>query len=398
MINDIQKSWVGMPSFVQEKQKPYHLLKIKFTNSEQVINCRFEYEKDLLEFSELINFEISTNVKKITLKNIDYLSKSISQKITNRTKSIWHPQIIRGINSQKRYMGDINKKNKYPVYIVSKGRAQNGLTWKALDRMSVDYKIVVEKQEFDEYSKYINKEKLLILPYEFLENYDTCDDLGFSKSKGPGAARNFVMKHSTDLGHKRHWVLDDNLDDFHRLHNNMKLPVRCPATFRACEDFVDRYKNVPVAGMNYYSFCKTTDKVNSYTLNTRIYSCLLIENSSGYFWRGRYNEDTDLSLRVLKDGNCTIQFNAFLCGKVTTQRMRGGNSKEFYDGEGTKAKSQMIEDLHPDVAKVVWRFNRWHHYVDYKSYKSTLIPVDENVTYDGINEYGMSIVNGVLGK
>ena len=46
--------------------------------------------------------------------------------------------------------------------------------------------------------------------------------------------------------------------------------------------------------------------------NTRIYSCILIDNALPFRWRGRYNEDTDLSLRVLKAGLCTIQFNAFL--------------------------------------------------------------------------------------
>jgi hypothetical protein len=170
----------------------------------------------------------------------------------------------------------------------------------------------------------------------------------------------------------------------------MKVPVRTPATFAASEDFVDRYHNVPIAGMNYYSFCKTTDAVPPLVLNTRIYSCLLIDNAIPYRWRGRYNEDTDLSLRVLKDGLCTVQFNSFLCGKVTTQRMRGGNTGEFYAKEGTKAKSQMIADLHPDVASVVWRFNRWHHFVDYKPFRTnTLRPVNPEATYPAVNEYGM---------
>jgi len=44
----------------------------------------------------------------------------------------------------------------------------------------------------------------------------------------------------------------------------------------------------------------------------------LIRNDVPYRWRGRYNEDTDLSLRMLKDRWCTIQFNAFLQGKAAT--------------------------------------------------------------------------------
>jgi hypothetical protein len=283
---------------------------------------------------------------------------------------------------------------RYPVYIVSKGRWKNRLTSKALNTMGVPYKIVVEKDQLPMYQAEVGADRCLVLPQRYLDEYDTCDDLGDSKSKGPGAARNFVWDHATELGSKRHWVMDDNLDAFHRLNRNIKRESDTPAIFAAMEDFVDRYENVPVAGPNYYSFVKASDGVPAFVINTRIYSCLLIQNDAPYRWRGRYNEDTDLSLRVLKDGLCTIQFNAFLQGKVTTQRMKGGNTDEFYALEGTKAKSQMLADLHPDVAKVVWRFNRWHHHVDYKPFsKNRLIKRDDVVASKKINNYGMELVD-----
>lgn len=282
---------------------------------------------------------------------------------------------------------------KYPMYIVSKGRWETRLTSKALEKLNLPYHIIVEEEEYDNYASVIDKNKILVLPYKYLEEYDTCDDLGFSKSKGPGAARNYAWQHALDGGHKRHWVMDDNLDAFHRLNRNIKAISNSTAIFTAAEDFVDRYTNVPVSGLNYYSFCKSTDRVPAFTINTRIYSCLLIENDFELRWRGRYNEDTDLSLRVLKQGLCTIQFNAFLCGKITTQRMTGGNTKEFYKEEGTMAKSQMLEDLHPDVAKVVWKFNRWHHTVDYRPFKANkLIRRDDLVLKDEINNYGMKLL------
>ena len=281
-------------------------------------------------------------------------------------------------------------KNKYPIYIVSKGRWKNGLTTKALDEMGVEHFIICEEQEADLYKNNTNG-KILILPQSYLDNYDTFDGLE-EGSKGPGAARNFAWDHATSLGFKRHWVMDDNLDAFHRLNRNEKYEVKTAAIFAAAEDFVDRYSNVPVAGFNYYSFCKKTDKVPPFVLNTRIYSCLLIENAAKYRWRGRYNEDTDLSLRVLKDGLCTIQFNAFLCGKITTQRMSGGNTKEFYSKEGTLPKSKMLEEMHPDVAKVVWRFNRWHHHVDYTPFKGNKLIKVDNTNYEKINNYGFKLV------
>lgn len=281
----------------------------------------------------------------------------------------------------------------YPVFIVSKGRSESRLTAKALTTMGVYYRIVVEQQEYADYCAVIPPQQVLILPQPYLDDYETCDSLGNSISKGPGAARNFCWDYSISIGAKRHWVMDDNIDAFHRLNRNKKHESDTGAIFKAAEDFVDRFENVPLAGFNYYSFCKTTDAVPPFITNTRIYSCLLIDNSAPYRWRGRYNEDTDLSLRVLKDGLCTIQFNAFLCGKVTTQRMKGGNTKEFYATEGTLPKSQMIADLHPDVAKVVWKFNRWHHHVDYRHFKrNRLILKKDFQPCQKVDNYGMMLI------
>ena len=78
--------------------------------------------------------------------------------------------------------------------------------------------------------------------------------------------------------------------------------------------------------------------------------------------------------------------------------MKGGNTDDFYRHEGTLPKSQMIADLHPDVAKVVWRFNRWHHHVDYKKFKKNLlIPAkeycEEYKAQNRVNNYGMVAVD-----
>ena len=281
----------------------------------------------------------------------------------------------------------------FPVYIVSKGRSNNGLTTRALNEMNVPHFIVVEEQEYDAYKNGRCFGELIVLPQRYKHDYELCDLFGFNKSTGPGPARNFCIDHSRANGFTHHWVMDDNIDAFHYMNRNEKYEVKTGATLKAAEDFVGRYTNVPVSGFNYYSFCKKNDKVPPYILNTRIYSCLFIQNDAGYRWRARYNEDTDLSLRVLKDGLCTIQFNAFLCGKITTQRMRGGNSADFYDNEGTLPKSQMLADLHPDVAKVVYKFNRWHHHVNYEPFKKNRLIKKINTTnFPKINNYGLKLV------
>ena len=282
---------------------------------------------------------------------------------------------------------------KYPIYIVSKGRWKTRLTSKALDRINVPYYIVVEAHEWGEYASVIDPAKVLVLPPEFLRDYDTCDDVGDGRGKGPGAARNFCWVHSS-LMHEseRHWVMDDNIASFNRLNRNLMVKVTSGTIFRAAEDFVDRYENVAIAGFNYDFFAKAKEPLPAFVMNTRIYSCLLIKNDLPMRWRGRYNEDTDLSLRALKAGLCTIQFNAFLQEKATTQTMTGGNTDEFYAKEGTLPKSQMLERLHPDVAQVVWRFGRWHHHVDYAMFKhNALVRKAGAVIPEGINNYGMDL-------
>tara|TARA_R100001530_G_scaffold104276_3_gene72615 strand:+ start:7771 stop:8637 length:867 start_codon:yes stop_codon:yes gene_type:complete len=281
--------------------------------------------------------------------------------------------------------------SKYPIYIVSKGRWETRFTSKALDSMNQPYYMVIEPEEYEEYAKVINPEQILLLPQKYHDEYDPCTEEEW-KSNGPGAARNFAWEHSIENGFARHWVMDDNIRSFKRLNGNRALDCHTGAIFRMAEDFVDRYTNVALAGPQYDMFVIFKDDNPAFILNTRIYSCLLINNELPYRWRGRYNEDTDISLRALKDGWCTVEFYIFMQQKIVTQGLKGGNTDAFYADEGTMNKSRMIQKMHPDVSRVVWKFHRWHHEVNYQSFKKNrLILRDDIEIPDGVNNYGMTI-------
>ena len=266
--------------------------------------------------------------------------------------------------------------------------------------MNMPYSIVVEDYEYEQYARFIDKDKILILPKKYIENYDSCTstlyyDGSFTTdhgtSKGSGPARNFCWEHALENGATSHWLLDDNIKAFGRINRNLYIHVTSGTIFKAAEDFIERYENVALAGFNYDFLAKTKTKLPAFVKNTRIYSCLLIRNNIPYRWRAKYNEDTDLSLRVLKDGWCTIQFNAFIQEKATTQTMKGGN-EEIYKN-GTLDKSKMLARLHPGVAEVVWKFNRWHHKVDYKPFKKNELKKKKGLKIKkGINNYGMKVV------
>lgn len=66
-----KKEWQGMPEFIQgESEKPYAQIIFRFPNKQA----------------------------------LEDFSKIIGQKLTNKTKSAWHPQIERGKNANKIYV------------------------------------------------------------------------------------------------------------------------------------------------------------------------------------------------------------------------------------------------------------------------------------------------------
>lgn len=293
----------------------------------------------------------------------------------------------------------------YPMAIVSKGRSEYMTTSRSLNRMKIPHYIIIEPQDEEPYKEALKEfgithATLLVAPFS-------------NHGDGPGRARNWWWDYSKEvLDADAHWIMDDNIADFYRLHQNMRIRVESGALFRSCEDFVDRYENILMSGLQYRFFISPNQKYPPYVTNTRIYSCNLIRNDCPFRWRGRYNEDTILSLDILKAGYCTVQFNHFLQSKIVTQAQKGGNTQEFYHTEnmdeekakkgwnedGTINKSKMLVDAHPDVSRLVWKYNRWHHYVDYSPFKKTKLKLKEGVKIpQGVNNYGLHLIDNYTG-
>ena len=278
---------------------------------------------------------------------------------------------------------------RYPIFIPSKGRHEYCMTMRQLELMNVEYRVIVEEQEYRAYSDAVGKKRVLVLPRSYQDNYDTCDDKGHELPVGSGAVRNYAWDLSIDEGFERHWVMDDNIRRFMRLNKNQHHVLRTGAGFAAMEDFVDRYENIAMAGPHYKWFIPQRTKHNPFSLNTRVYSCNLILNSVPFRWRGRYNEDTILSIDMLKAGWCTVQFKAFTQDKSQTQTMKGGNTDVLY-AKGTTEKSQMLVREHPDVCRMTIKYGRVHHHADYSVFAANKLVRKKDVKIDaGPNEYGM---------
>lgn len=270
-------------------------------------------------------------------------------------------------------------KPRYPVYVISKGRADIALTPKFLDDDGVDYKLVVEPQEAEAYAKAWGEKKILILPFS---------NLGL----GSIPARNWVWEHAKESGAFRHWILDDNIRGVKRWYRGMRIKSDSGPAFATVEDFTDRYENIAISGMNYAMFAYT--KKPPFHSNVHVYSNLLIRNDLPFRWRGRYNEDTDLCLQALSQGWCTVLVNAFVIEKAQTMTMKGGNTDQLYKEDGRTVMARSLERQWPYVVETGRRWGRSQHVVkdQWKRFDTPLVR-RKDIDWDNLktNEYGLTL-------
>lgn len=288
----------------------------------------------------------------------------------------------------------------YPIYIPTKGRWESRYTIKALDAIGVPYRAVVEAQEVEKYvAAGVAENRILVLPH---------------RDKGLVVTRNWIWDHALASGTPYFWTMDDNIQGFYRLNYNLKTPVGDGTILAVIERFAERYENLPISGMNYFMFASRKTKMPPLYLNTRVYSNMLIRTDyrdprgRPYRNEGFYNDDTDLCLRVLKDGNCTALFNAFLIFKSTTMTVKGGMTPHYEktgdaatnpEADGRYRMAKELADKHPDVARVSEKWGRYQHHVDYSGFRSNRLRRREGVAIpDGVDNFGMVLQDLIDGR
>jgi hypothetical protein len=346
--------------------------------------------------------EFWTHIKNNPNSGINYIPNEI-------TKSFWLPEKAPKPTTHHRWVSDLPLEQQlpqYPIYVLSKGRYEKRLTADALNEMGCPFYLLIEDCEKELYK---SSEKYptnyLIMPPE-LDN----------KGCGSITARNFAWAHSEGDGDHpqfdKHWVMDDNMNGFFRFHKNQRIKCVSPIAIKQCEIITSQYDNVYLSGLQYKSFCPEICKNKANVIkNTRIYSCILIRNDldvklNTEKWRGKYNEDTDLSLRVLKSGGCNLLLQNFLCDKQTTMSCKGGNTDGIYakNIDGLKLKYDSLYAQHPDVVKPSKKFSKTlHHQVDYSKWANNPLKLNGvevssgSQTLADINEYGLKIIE-LVGK
>lgn len=236
-------------------------------------------------------------------------------------------------------------KPRYPIYIPSKNRAKLAHTIRFFIEDKVDFYVVVEPSQADNYKEF--RDHLLVLPKDGMRL------LG---------SRLWIREHSIKNGFKRHWQFDDNIRYIGRYHKGERIRCDSNKAIAIVEDFTDRYTNIGVSGFNYRMF--VVYKKYPYTLNTKVYSASLINNEMPYKWRLYYNDDTDLCLQCVTNGLCTLAFNTLFVEKITTMKVKGGNTGDLYQKDGRLLMARSLEEVWGnEYVETKWRFGRPQHVV-----------------------------------
>lgn len=233
------------------------------------------------------------------------------------------------------------------------------MTAKHFLKAGLEFLVAVEPQEYQNYVNALGSNHVLKLPFS---------NLGL----GSYPARNFCWEHSVRNGFKKHFLFDDNINGFDRLNNGVRKMHEPVLPLVTLQEFSNRFINIGISGFNYDGFVTRTTR-KPFTINTHVYSAMLINNEIPFRWRLKYNEDVDLCLQVLDTRQwCTVLLNVFLVNKVsTTAKMKGGNQSELYlnNSHNKKVlKSRSLEMIWPQYATTVMRFGRPHHFVNWKKH------------------------------
>lgn len=266
--------------------------------------------------------------------------------------------------------------SKYPIYIVSKGRAATPYTAQCFIRDGVKFQILVEPQEYDAYCASIGAQYVTALPFS---------NLGL----GSYPARNHAWQLALENGHARHWVFDDNIRSLRRYHKGKKIACNAAKAIQLAEEFTDRYQNIGITAFQYTYFLvpRSSDRKPFY-INQHCYSAMLMKTDMPYRWRLKYNEDVDLCLQVLHNGLCTVLLNALSIEKISTvAKLKGGNQDELYKGnafEKKVLKARSLEEIWPQYVETVWKFNRPHHQVSWQKYFNQPLIRRTDINWDEI--------------
>lgn len=275
---------------------------------------------------------------------------------------------------------EINKKLN-TIYIISKGRPQCKT---AQTLMKMDYPgewfIVCGNNDdtIPQYQEKWGKDKILVFDwYEEVKNSDLLDNFGIENMpSGAIPVRNATRKISFDRGELRHWQFDDDYVYFRHINKDLTahITINNGNFFESELNKLAQYAYD--TSLTNIGFCLPMEAFPELvkTVSKRVFNAHNMPTDEKLFmkWRGRLNDDLINALDVHHLGKNEMSFKFMQMQLPPTQLEKGGLT-DIYKQEGTVRKTAYAILIEPNVTKLVIRFGRYHHEVNWVQISPKLI-------------------------
>lgn len=266
------------------------------------------------------------------------------------------------------------------IYIISKGRPKC-TTARTLTKMKYpgEWFIVCGNNDetLDEYRENWGEHVLVFDWYDEITRTDTLDNLGFENmASGACPVRNATRAISAARGELRHWQFDDDYNSFRHVNSDLSKCVK----FKDGEEFQSWLLALAEFGysasMRNIGFPPSSETYPDHgkTFGKRVFNAHNLPSTEDLFvpWVARMNDDTINAINCWRNGGYEMSLRCMNMNMPPTQMEDGGLS-DIYRAEGTVRKSAYPILVAPNAAKLVVRFGRYHHKVDWSKLAPKLL-------------------------
>ena len=192
-------------------------------------------------------------------------------------------------------------------------------TPRLLEAAHLDYRIVVEPRNYDEYAAANPRANFITLP----EN-----------RQGVSYVRNFILKHAYSEGHEYTWALDDDIRSFKYRSSGKAHEASARNALSFVEHVVSDFTNIGAANIADNTFAYGYDQKPPLRINGQVCSVMYLRTDTPAQFRPNTIEDTDYSLQLLHHQYCTLSSKRVTMVKAPDGKLAGGLSATEYPGTG----------------------------------------------------------------
>jgi hypothetical protein len=267
------------------------------------------------------------------------------------------------------------------IYIISKGRPQCK-TAETLQKMKYPgpWFIVcgTNDETIPQYKEAWGEERILTFDWsEEVKTSDLLDNFGYEKqSSGAVPVRNATRKISEQRGEFRHWQFDDDYTGFFRVNPDLKRNHQIRDGLEFQEELNKLATFAYEASLSNIGFCLGHEAIPaaSMGISRRVFNAHNLPSDPGLFvmWRGRMNDDLINAIEVYHQGKIELAVKYLSLVLKQTQSEKGGNT-DIYEQSGTVRKTAYAVLIEPNATKLVIRYGRYHHSVDWSKIAPKLL-------------------------